>query len=554
MKKTFLILAAVGSFILVNGHANAQYHNIVNFWGTTSPMGTWPEGSVIVIGDKLYGTVDSGGTSNEGVIFSVNKDGSGYTDLHDFSGTDGKNPSGTLTLVGKTLYGLTTYGGASNEGVLFSMDTAGSNFNTLYSFTAPPNPEYGALAFYKDKLYGTNSNGGINTDGAVFSYNIVTNTYTNIYSFTGNNLVNGETPLSQVIISGSKLYGTTFFGGIHNAGVVYTVDTNGNNYKDLVNGDSLSATLGYNLAAGVILSGNKLYGMMNAGGYYAGLVFSVDTDGTNYHDLLTFNGSSNGGFPNGSLIRSGNLLYGLTSLGGSSNAGTIFSIDTNGSEFTQIQQFTGTSTSAYYPNGDLTLSNGVLYGTSIFAGTFNDGVVFSDGICNLLKATHDSTSDDGNNDGAATVTPHGGPTPYTYLWSPGNQTTNTITGLSAGTYTCTISDYNGCSITTDVTVKTTTGINNISSSMGSISIYPNPSKGMFSISIMNNEQGIINVEVYNMLGEQVYSQFIPMESIRTIHNSQFSIDLSSQPSGVYLYRVITSNGDLLGQGKLVIQK
>ena len=53
----------------------------------------------------------------------------------------------------------------------------------------------------------------------------------------------------------------------------------------------------------------------------------------------------------------------------------------------------------------------------------------------------------GGNDGTATVvSPAGGTGGYTYSWSPGGQTTQTADSLSAGTYTCTISDANSCTL------------------------------------------------------------------------------------------------------------
>ncbi len=58
----------------------------------------------------------------------------------------------------------------------------------------------------------------------------------------------------------------------------------------------------------------------------------------------------------------------------------------------------------------------------------------------------------GGNDGTATATPTGGTAPYTYVWFNNAQTTSTITGLTAGTYTVTVSDANNCTATATVIV------------------------------------------------------------------------------------------------------
>jgi len=86
-------------------------------------------------------------------------------------------------------------------------------------------------------------------------------------------------------------------------------------------------------------------------------------------------------------------------------------------------------------------------------------------------------------------------------------------------------------------------------------LYPNPSGGTFTFRISNEQLGIRNqIEVYDMLGQQVYSQSNISRRDPFGQNSTFNIDLSSQPSGVYLYRVISEDGNLTGEGKLVIQK
>jgi len=62
----------------------------------------------------------------------------------------------------------------------------------------------------------------------------------------------------------------------------------------------------------------------------------------------------------------------------------------------------------------------------------------------------------GDNTGSATITATNGTTPYTYTWIPSGQTTATATGLSAGTYTVTVHDINGCNSTTTTATVTIT--------------------------------------------------------------------------------------------------
>lgn len=64
----------------------------------------------------------------------------------------------------------------------------------------------------------------------------------------------------------------------------------------------------------------------------------------------------------------------------------------------------------------------------------------------------------GGNNGTATATPAGGIGPYTYAWSPGAQTTQTATGLTAQAYTVIVSDANGCTTTASATVTQPTAL------------------------------------------------------------------------------------------------
>jgi hypothetical protein len=99
----------------------------------------------------------------------------------------------------------------------------------------------------------------------------------------------------------------------------------------------------------------------------------------------------------------------------------------------------------------------------------------------------------------------------------------------------------------------TTAINTITPGAGSINIYPNPSRGIFTFAFeatsarMNRSDGqnfvSKNIEVSNTLGEKVHSQF-------TTHNSPFTIDLSSQPNGFIFIGWLPKTEVRLGMGRL----
>ncbi|MCC7303614.1 MAG: gliding motility-associated C-terminal domain-containing protein [Bacteroidia bacterium] len=59
----------------------------------------------------------------------------------------------------------------------------------------------------------------------------------------------------------------------------------------------------------------------------------------------------------------------------------------------------------------------------------------------------------GGNNGSASVTVTGGTPAYTYLWSPSGGNTANATGLTAGNYTVTVTDANGCVTSTTITIS-----------------------------------------------------------------------------------------------------
>ncbi|MBK8492610.1 MAG: HYR domain-containing protein [Saprospirales bacterium] len=70
----------------------------------------------------------------------------------------------------------------------------------------------------------------------------------------------------------------------------------------------------------------------------------------------------------------------------------------------------------------------------------------------IINVVDTDCSSGGGATGSATASPSGGTPGYTYLWSDG-QTTATATGLSAGGYTVTVTDANGCEVVGAVTIE-----------------------------------------------------------------------------------------------------
>src|SRR5262249_52353209 len=62
-------------------------------WFTNSLEGANPYPGLVLSSDAVYGTTANGGSSNLGTVFKVNTDGSGYTVLKSFAGSDGANPA-----------------------------------------------------------------------------------------------------------------------------------------------------------------------------------------------------------------------------------------------------------------------------------------------------------------------------------------------------------------------------------------------------------------------------------------------------------------------------
>lgn len=262
---------------------------------------------------------------------------------------------------------------------VLSAGGARAQFTLLHSFSGSDgaSPYYGGPIVEGSTLYGTANFGGDDYGGVVFSMNTDGSDYTVLHNFAST-ATDGAYPLGSLALSGSTLYGTTYGGGTGGAygdGTIFSVNTDGTSYQTLY---SFDGTAGYNPFGGVTVSGSTLYGMTWASSGGDGSIYSVNTDGTGYATLHNFTGSaSDGSSPvGGTMTLIGTTLYGLTANGGPSNNGVTFAININGSGYMNLVNFAGGSDGAN-PYGSLTLVGTKLYGLTTYGGSAGDGTVFS---------------------------------------------------------------------------------------------------------------------------------------------------------------------------------
>jgi len=377
MKKMALV-ALFGLFLLALP-IQAQI-NLLHEYAGGDYDGAVPYGSLIISGSTLYGMSHGGGDYDMGTIFKMQTDGSGFALLHSFIGgtADGWSPWGSLIISGSTLYGMTYLGGDTNGGTIFKMQTDGSGFTLLHSFaggTADGKWPYGSLIISGSTLYGMTYYGGDNDIGTIFKIQTDGTGFTLLHEFIGG--LDGSKPYGSLILSGSTLYGMTYYGGDSGYGTVFKIQMDGTGYTQLhafSSGTLDGATPGGDL----IISGSTLYGMSRSGGDFdKGTIFKMQTDGSGFALLHEFAGKpDDGGYPNGSLILSGSTLYGMTCYGGM-DFGTVFKIQSDGSGFTLLHEFAGGANDGAEPFGDLIVSGSTLFGMTYKGGDSDYGIIFS---------------------------------------------------------------------------------------------------------------------------------------------------------------------------------
>jgi uncharacterized repeat protein (TIGR03803 family) len=339
-------------------------------------------------------------------VFAVDPTTGAETVVYSFcskrSCDDGFNPEGGLIEMKGKLYGTTESGGhgfnGQHFGTAFRLDPNTGTEKVLYSFCQQQDCPDGmypttSLLAVNGTLYGTTETGG--GSGTAFAINPKTGAETVIYDFCSQKgCTDGAEPLAGLVDANGTLYGTTLSGGADDCGngqacgTVFSLDPSSG--VETVLHSFGSGTDGKYPEAGVIAVNGLLYGTTYAGGstgcfggYGCGTVFSVDPGNGTETVLYAFcsqQDCADGAEPFASLIDVHGTLYGTTYEGGGtgcggSGCGTVFSVDPATGAETVVYAFSGGSDGAN-PVANLIAVKGALYGTTEGGGAYGYGTVF----------------------------------------------------------------------------------------------------------------------------------------------------------------------------------
>jgi uncharacterized repeat protein (TIGR03803 family) len=393
------------SFTVLHTFSQTSSGNPYGYGAGANPDGANPQLSLVLSGSMLYGTSSYGGKGS-GVVFGINTNGGGFTNLHSFSPTsggddfgeylgtnaDGAQPLGLL-ISGNTLYGVANYGGTGGYGTVFKLNTDGTQFTTLYSFTNGNDGAYPRnLVLSGGALYGL-STGGYESDNSLIEsfvvYMIETNGggFTPLYQSTAGYWPGG------LALSGDTLYIAADVDAYpYNICTIFDLNTNGLDLQTFWALDPY--TNGANVNADPIIVSNVLYCTAPEGGSgTSGTVFSISTSSREFNLLHAFSmttgnypyTNNEGAQPGVPVVLSGNTLFGTASGGGNASNGTLFQVKTDGTCFRVLHTFSAFNSpfsifgncDGAFPASQLVVAGNSLFGTALRGGIYGNGTIFA---------------------------------------------------------------------------------------------------------------------------------------------------------------------------------
>ena len=534
----------------INGQNPTIVHEFTDF-----TSGKTPKGKLFLASNgKLYGTTFRGGTIG---------------------------PAGSAT--------------ENGLGVLYEYDLILNKYRVIHSFlwVNGGNPLFGVMEPTGGKLYGSSTSGG------VYTYSIDTEIFTIINGSLGGNINNELMKSSNGYLYGTTGYSSNcpgITGNTPNYGSIFKVNTTTNTLQTVYN-FKCDATDGLNIntSTGTLIEiqPGKLIGTVSSGFEFAntnnGNIFEFNTISNTFTKQIDFDGNNIGSYPRAIVNGDNGKLYGVCQDGGTLNGsdqngntftshiGTIFEytpVVTNTivklHDFGQQQQVVE-SYSGMHPYSIMKASTGDYFGISQiglykFNPITNEVIMpipafcengcppqplnasVSESVIEICRkpSYHEFTIDTYDTCvGDAFTFDVQNTNATTYVWkkdtiivplqTTGVLTINNVIASDSGTYTCTMT--NECGVTVTMPLHLTVnclGVDQMVSDKNEIQLYPNPAKTILNIKLPDTKDfEIQKLTIINLLGQEIYTD-----------TSNFSkVDVSKMAKGIYQVLLKTNKGD-----------
>ena len=142
-------------------------------------------------------------------------------------------------------------------------------------------------------------------------------------------------------------------------------------------------------------------------------------------------------------------------------------------------------------------------------------------------------------DGEIFISATGGLAPYRYSIDGRNfYTARVFTNLPRGEYTVFVRDSAGCTVSADLRIEIEPNSRKGKVDDSNVSVYPNPSHGLYTLSIKNPPLQPVQISVHDLLGKQILTKRVmPAGSL-----FDYEVDLSDHSSGVYFLTLTLPDG------------
>lgn len=358
----------------------------------------FPVGTLLLHKDgNFYGTSTAGGELNQGTLFRVSPTGE-LKVLVNFTGKDGaakgSEPYAELTTdAAGWLWGSTIHGGALNFGTLFKVNPTSGEFITLVEFTGnegnfPGSKPIGRLANDgRGFFWGVAQLGGKNLDGTLFKISSSGGQISTVIDFKEyGKSAPGKYPLAGVFHDGrGNVWGSTTSGGPGEGGTVYKVNATTGALSIVSAFSGKEGIKGYATQSELVPDGKgNLWGTTyQCSPTILGTVFKLNTSTGALTTVAEFTGDigqNKGEGPRRRLAHDGlGFLWGVTELGGSGRAGTVFKINIQSGALTTVAEFSKAKSEDYggiILGGLVNDGKGAMWGVAQHGGKGGCGTVY----------------------------------------------------------------------------------------------------------------------------------------------------------------------------------